>query len=80
MYPNCTYTVSSGCKSRASFPKLHLNLIEASAGDDIIVSWQGDSRLLTNLETIEADKQDGKPKKRTVRQAEDMFGKSKIIH
>ena len=32
---------------------------------------------MTNLETREANKQDGIPKKRSVRQAEDMLGKSK---
>ena len=52
-------------------------MIEASEGDEIIVSWQVDGRLLTNLETREANKQDGRPKKREVRQAEDMLGKSK---
>ena len=77
MHPNSTYMVRSGCKSRASVPKLHPNLIGASEGDDIVVSWQGDGRLLTNLETREANKQYGRPKKRSVRQAEDMFGKSK---
>ena len=52
-------------------------MIEASEGDDIVVSWKGDGRLLTNLETREANKQDRIPKKRSVRQAEDMIGKSK---
>ena len=56
---------------------MHPNLIEASEGDDIMVSWQGDGRLLTNLETREANKQDGRPKKISVIQAEDMLGKSK---
>ena len=56
---------------------MHPNLIEASEGDDIVVSWQGVGRLLTNLETREANKQDGRPKKRSVIQAEDMLGKSK---
>ena len=79
MHPKCTYTVRSGCESRASVPKFHPNLIEASEVDEIIVSWQGDGRLLTNLETREANKQDGKPKKRSVRQAEDMIGKSKFL-
>ena len=51
MHPNCTYTVILGCESRASVPKLHPNLIEALEGDEILVSWQGDGRLLTNLET-----------------------------
>ena len=69
--------VISGCEFRASVPKLHPNLIEASEGDDIVVSWQGDGRLLTNLETREANKHDGRPKKRSVGQSEDMFGKSK---
>ena len=41
MHPNCTYTVRLGCESRSSVPKLHPNLIEASEGDDIVVSWQG---------------------------------------
>ena len=77
MHPNCTYTVRSGCESRDSVLKLHPNFIEASEGDEIVVSWQGDGRLLTNLETREAKKQDGIPKKRSERQAEDMFGKSK---
>ena len=72
---NCTYMVRSGCKCRASVPKLHPNSIEASEGDDIVVSWQGDGRLLTNLETREANKQDGRPKKRSVRQEEDMLGR-----
>ena len=66
-----------GCESRASVPKLHPNLIEVSEGNDIVVRWQGDGRLLNNLETREANKQDGRPKNRSVRQAEDMFGKSK---
>ena len=70
MHLNCTYTVILGCKSRASVPKLHPNLIEASEGDEIVVSWQRNGRLLTNLETREANKQDGRPKKRSVRQAE----------
>ena len=69
--------VRSGCKSRDSVPRLHTNLIEASEGDDTVVSWQGDGMLLNNLETIEANKQDRRQKKRSVRQAEDMFGKSK---
>ena len=43
------------------------DLIEASEGDDIVVIWQGDGRLLTNLETREANKQDGRPKKILVR-------------
>ena len=42
-----------------------------------MVSWQGYGRLLTNLETKEANKQDRIPKKRLARQAEDMLGKSK---
>ena len=74
MHPNCTYMVRSGCESRASIPEFNPRLIEVSEGDDIVVSWQGDGRLLTNLETREANKQDGRPKKRLVRQAEDMFG------
>ena len=56
---------------------MHPNLIEASEGDEILVSWQGGGRLMTNLETREANKQDGRPKKISVRQAEDMLGKSK---
>ena len=44
MHPNSTYMVRSGYESRASVPKLHPNLIEASEGDDIVVSWQGDGR------------------------------------
>ena len=51
MHPNCTYMVILGCKSRASVPKMHPDLIEASEGDDIVVSWQGYGRLLANLET-----------------------------
>ena len=66
MHPNCTYTIISGWKSRASLPKIHPNLIEALEGDDIVVSWQVDGRLLTNLEIREANKQDGRPKKRSV--------------
>ena len=42
-----------------------------------MVIWQGDGRLLSNLETREANKQDGRPKKISVIQAEDMLGKSK---
>ena len=61
---NCTYMVRSGCESRASVPKLHPNLIEASEVDEIVVSWQGGGRLLNNLETREANKQDRRPKKR----------------
>ena len=76
MHPNSTYMVRSGYESRASVPKLHPNLIEASEGDEILVSWQGDGRLLTNLETREANKEDRRPNKRSVRQAEDMFGKT----
>ena len=53
MHPNSTYMVRSGCESRASVPKFHTILIGASEGDDIVVSWQGDGRLLTNLETRE---------------------------
>ena len=56
---------------------MHPNLIEASEGDEIVVSWQGDDRLLTNLETRKANKQDGRPKKRSVIQAEDMLSRSK---
>ena len=77
MHLNCTYTVRLGCESRASVPELHPNLIEASEGDEIVVSWQGDGRLLNNLETRESNKQDRRPKKRLVRQEEDMLGKSK---
>ena len=69
--------VRLGCESRDSVPKLHPNLIEASKGDDIVVSWQGDGRLLTNLETRGAKKQDRRPNKRLVIQAEDMLSKSK---
>ena len=58
---------------------MHPNFIEALEGDEIVVSWQGDSRLLTNLETIEANKQDRITNKRLVRQAEDMLGKSKTF-
>ena len=54
-------------------------MIDASEGDEIVVSWQGGGRLLTNLETIEANKQDGRPRKRSVRQAEDMLGKSRTF-
>ena len=79
MHPNSTYMVRSGCESRASVPKLHPNLIEESEGDDIVVSWQGDGRLLINLETREANKQDRRPKKISVRQAEDMFVKSNVL-
>ena len=79
MYPNYTYTVILECESRASVPKLHPNLIETSEGDDIVISLQGDGRLLTNLETREANKQDGRLKKRSVRQAEDMLAKPKKI-
>ena len=56
MHLNCTYKVKLGCESRASVLKLHPNLIEASEGDEIVVSWQGDGRLLTNLETRESNK------------------------
>ena len=42
-----------------------------------MVSWQGEGRLLKNVKTREANKQDRRPKKRLVRQAEDMLGKSK---
>ena len=59
--------------------KLHPNLIEESEGDDIVVSWQGDGRLLTHLETRETNKQDRRPKKISVRQAEDMFVKSNVL-
>ena len=59
--------VMTGCKSRASVPKLYPNLIGASEGDEIVVSWQGGGRLLTVLETRKANKQDGRPKKRLVR-------------
>ena len=76
---NSTDMVRLGCESRASVQKLHPNLIEASEGDDVVVSWKGDGRLLTNLETIEANKQDRIPNKRLVRQAEDMLSKSKNI-
>ena len=79
MHMNSTYMVISGRESRASVPNLHPNLIEASEGDDIVVSWQGGGRHLTNLENREANKQDRKPKKRSVRQAEDIIGKSKQI-
>ena len=63
-----------------SVPELHTNLIEALEGDENIVSCQGHGRLMSNLETIEVNKQDRRPKKRVVRQAEDMLGKSKILH
>ena len=69
--------VISGCKSRTSVPKLHPNLIEASEGDEIKVSWEGDGRILTNLETKEATKQYRRPKNQLVRQEEVMIGKSK---
>ena len=75
MHPKCTYTVRLGCGSRDSVQKLHPNLIEAPEGDEIVVSWQMDGSILTNLETREANKQDGIPKKILVRQAEDMLGK-----
>ena len=52
-------------------------MIEASEVDEIAVSCQENGRLLTNLETIEANKQDGRPKRRLVRQAEDILGKLK---
>ena len=68
-----------GCKSRTNVPKLHPNLIEASVGDDIVVIWQGDVRLLNNSETREANKQDRRSKMRSVRQAEYMIGKSKTF-
>ena len=42
-----------------------------------MVVWQEDGRLLTNLEAIEANKQDGRLKKRSLRQADDILGKSK---
>ena len=42
-----------------------------------MVSLKGDGRLLINLETMEANKKERRPKKRSVRQAEDMLGKSK---
>ena len=57
-------------KSRASVPKMH-------TGNSSQKCTYGGVRLLTNLETIEANEQDGIPKKRSVRQAEDMFGNSK---
>ena len=41
-----------------------------------MVSWKEDGRLLTSLETREANEQDGRPSKRAVRQAEDVLGKS----
>ena len=44
-----------------------------------MVSWQGDGRLLKNVKTREANKQDRIPKKRLVRQTEDMLGKSKTF-
>ena len=79
MHLNCIYTVISGCKSSCTFPKLHPSLIEASEGEEIVVSWQGNGRLPTNLETREAKKQDRKPKERSVRQADDMLGKFKKL-
>ena len=42
-----------------------------------MVIWQGYGRLLANLETKEATKQDRRQKNQLVRQAEDMLGKSK---
>ena len=80
MHHNCTYTARSGCESRASVPKFHPNLIEASEGDEIVVSWQGDGRLLNILETREANEQDGTPKKRLAIQAEYMLSKSIFFH
>ena len=68
-----------GEKFRSSVLKLHPKLIQTSEGDEIVVSWQGDGRLMTNLETREANKQDGRTKKRLVRQAEDMLGRSKHL-
>ena len=62
MHPNCTYMFRSGCESRASTPKLNPNLIEASEGDDTVVSWKEDGRLLTNLETRETKKTGQKTK------------------
>ena len=62
MHLNSTYMVRSGCKSRASVLKLHLNLSGALEGDEIVVSWQGDGRLLNNLETREAKKTGQKTK------------------
>ena len=41
-----------------------------------MVSWKGDGKLLTNLETREANNQDGRPRKIAIKQAEDMLGKS----
>ena len=76
MHPNCTYTVISGCKYRDIVPKLHPNLNETSEGDEIMVSWKGNGRLMTNLEARKAKKQDGRPKNRSVRQAEDILCKS----
>ena len=78
--PDCTYTVRLGCESRASVPKLYPNLIEALVADEFVVIWQGDGRLLTNLETREANKQDRRPKKRAVRQAEYILVKSKKFY
>ena len=77
MHPNCTYMNISEYKSRSSVPKLHPNLIDASEGDEIVVNWKGNGRLLTNLNTEVSNKQDKIPKKQLVRQAEDMLGKSK---
>ena len=65
------------CESSARVPKLHPNLIEASEGDELIVIWQGDGRLLTNLENREANMEDIIPKKIAVRQPDYMLGKSK---
>ena len=56
---------------------MYPNLIEASEGDDIVVSWQEDGMFLTHLETIEANKEEWIPKKISVRQVEDMLEKSK---
>ena len=55
-------------------------MIDASEGDEIVVSWQGDGRLLNILETREANEQDGTPKKRLAIQAEYMLSKSIFFH
>ena len=54
-------------------------MVGVSEGDEIIVSWKGDGRLLTNLESREDNNQDGRLKKRLVKQTEDMLGKSKNL-
>ena len=53
-------------------------MIEAPEGDEIVVNWQGDGRLMTNLETKEANKQDRRPKKKLVIQARDMKSRASV--